>query len=83
MLEGSGDSEDAMRRVLGSDDARESIRSSLLSRKVLGRLVEIIEGVAMDTSPQAQARPDEVADEPSSSDEETPGAEVEQPWSNT
>ena len=79
MLEESGDSENAMRRVLGSDDARESIRSSLLSRKVLGRLVEIIEGVTMDTSPQAQAGPDEVADEPSSSDEETPGAESNNP----
>jgi len=33
-----------MRRAFSSDDARDSIRSSLLSRKVLQRLVEIIEG---------------------------------------
>ena len=76
MLEESGDSQDAMRRVLGSDDARESIRSSLLSRKVLGRLVEIIEGGAENTAPQGQAAPDGGADEPSSVEEET--AEEEQ-----
>ena len=40
----SGDSEDAMRAALSTDSARDSIRSSLLSRKVMERLVEIVQG---------------------------------------
>ena len=44
MVGESGDSEESMRRVLSSDNARESVRSSLLNRKVLGRLVQIVEG---------------------------------------
>ena len=71
MLEESGDSEESMRRVLGSDNARESIRSSLLSRKVLGRMVEIIEGAVEDPAPPEQTAPEEVTGEPSSVDEAT------------
>jgi trigger factor len=55
MVETSGNSSEAMRQMFSSEHAQESIRSSLLSRKVLGRLVEIIEGrgeaPASDTAP--------------------------------
>lgn len=35
----------AMRRVFNSEDTRESIRSSLLNRKVMQRLVELVQGL--------------------------------------
>ena len=44
MTSQSGDSQDTMRQALSSEGAQDSIRSSLLSRKVLARLVEIVEG---------------------------------------
>ena len=44
MIPSSGDGAESMRQALSSENARDSIRSSLLSRKVLGRLLEIIEG---------------------------------------
>ena len=71
MLGESGDSEESMRRVLGSENARESIRSSLFSRKVLGRLVEIIEGGVEETASLEQAASDKGTDERPSVDEET------------
>ena len=71
MLGESGDSEESMRRVLGSENARESIRSSLFSRKVLGRLVEIIEGGVEETASLEQAASDKGTDESPSVDEET------------
>ena len=75
MLEESGDSQESMRRILGSENARESIRSSLFSRKVLGRMVEIIEGGTDPTASLEQAAPEEETDEDSSVDEETAAAE--------
>ena len=63
MLEESGDSEESMRRVFSSENARESIRSSLFNRKVLGRLVEIIEGEVEETESLEPAAPDEETDE--------------------
>ena len=63
MLGESGESEEPMRRVLGSDNARESIRSSLLSRKVLHRLIEIVEGGSEATASLEEAEPDVEVDE--------------------
>ena len=59
------ESADNLRRVLNSEDSRESLRSSLLNRKVLARLVEIAleNGPAEDSDanePQAEV---EVAEE--------------------
>jgi trigger factor len=79
MLEESGDSEEPMRRVLDSENARESIRSSLLSRKVLGRMVEIIQGEAEQPASLQEAMPDMETDESSSVAEET--TETESPVS--
>ena len=69
MLGQSGEAQESMRQVLGSDNARESIRSSLLNRKVLRRLVEIIEGGGEETPSLEEAEP--VMDV----DEEASGAE--------
>ena len=50
-----------LRRVLSSEDSRESLRSSLLNRKVLARLVEI----ALENGPAADDSDDESqADDP-------------------
>ena len=57
MLGDSGEAQESMRQVLGSDNARESIRSSLLNRKVLRRLVEIIEGGGEETPSLEEAEP--------------------------
>ncbi len=48
MLQDAGDAQDQMRRILGSANAQESIRSNLLNRKVMGRLAEIIQGENVD-----------------------------------
>ena len=39
-----GESESAMKQALNTDNAKESIRSSLMNRKIMARLVEIVEG---------------------------------------
>ncbi len=44
MISDSGESQAAIRQALSSENALDSFRSSLLSRKVMQRLVEIIEG---------------------------------------
>ena len=66
MVGGSGDSQEAMRQAFSSDSARDSIRSSLLSRKVMQRLVEIIEGRRESTKPSGEADP--VESEPAQPD---------------
>ena len=78
MLEEAGDSKDQMRRILGSSNAQESIRSNLLNRKVMGRLAEIIQGEdadqASDDNPTAEAgmeSPVEPTEEPEESEEST------------
>jgi len=40
----SRESEDSIRQIFSTDSSRESLRSSLLNRKVMGRLVEILQG---------------------------------------
>lgn len=46
MLSESGEAQDAVRQTLNSDNMRDSIRLSLLHRKVLQRLVDIVLGSA-------------------------------------
>ncbi len=41
----SEESQDAMRRVFNSENSLGSLRNSLMSRKVMGRLVEIVQGL--------------------------------------
>ena len=73
------ESADNLRRVLNSEDSRESLRSSLLNRKVLARLVEIAleNGPAEDSDanePQAEV---EVAEESEGAVEEEAPADPE------
>jgi FKBP-type peptidyl-prolyl cis-trans isomerase (trigger factor) len=76
MLGESGEAQESMRRVLGSDNAQESIRSSLLSRKVLRRLIEIVEGGSEETVSIEEAQPEIELDE------EATGTESEVPEGN-
>ncbi len=76
MLGESGEAQESMRRVLGSDNAQESIRSSLLSRKVLRRLIEIVEGGSEETVSIEEAQPEMELDE------EATGTESEVPEGN-
>ena len=65
-----GESEDAMRQALDTENAKESIRSSLLSRKIMSRLVELVQG-------DAPSKPDikSEADSGNDSDDESSPAE--------
>ena len=78
MLEEAGDSKDQMRRILGSSNAQESIRSNLLNRKVMGRLAEIIQGQDADEGSEDSPTTEEemesavkATDEPNESEEST------------
>ena len=62
---------EGLRRMLSTDDSRESIRTSLLNRKVMARLVEIIQGNA----PQGNQDTDDSDEEASVS--EAPSSEEE------
>ena len=44
MVSTSGESEDAMRRALSSQNALDNLHSSLINRKVMERLLEIVQG---------------------------------------
>jgi len=55
LASGSGESEATMRRTLSSESARDSIRSSILTRQVMQRLVEIVEGSKGDASASGAA----------------------------
>ena len=51
---------EGLRRMLGTDESRDSIRTSLLNRKVMGRLVEIVSREDEETaegSDEAEAEP--------------------------
>ena len=76
MLEDAGDSQEHMRRILSSENARESIRSSLFSRKVLGRLVEIIE---RDAEAPELEEPEPVDNGAPSAEQETASVELPAP----
>jgi FKBP-type peptidyl-prolyl cis-trans isomerase (trigger factor) len=41
-----GESEAAMKQALNTENAKESIRSSLMNRKIMARLVELVQGEA-------------------------------------
>ena len=74
MISDSGESQDAMRQALDSDSAKDSFRSSLLSRKVMQRLVEIIEG--RNDSSEPSGAPDPVEDKAAAEADEEPEPEA-------
>ena len=45
MVSAAGESEDAMRRALSSQSALDNLHSSLINRKVMERLLEIVQGI--------------------------------------
>jgi trigger factor len=74
MVAASGDSGESMRGILSSDNVQDSIRSSLLSRKVMARLVEIVEGRLEATGPTGDAEEQPGEDDGSSGPEEAADA---------
>ena len=65
-----GESEAAMTQALNTENAKESIRSSLMNRKIMARLVELVQG-------EASAAPDaeETAEQEIEPEEEASPAE--------
>jgi trigger factor len=63
----AGDSEETMRNTLSSESAHESIRSSLVNRQVMARLLEIT-GAAASGSAGQPANEDDAADSPEETD---------------
>ena len=64
-----GESETAMKQALSTDNAKESIRSTLMNRKIMARLVEIVQGEGSSSLATAEATPEATPEEPT---EETP-----------
>ena len=64
---------EGLRRMLNNEDSRESIRASLLNRKVMARLVEIVKG---DDPPDAAEGEDSVSGEPEGAPTDEPVAET-------
>ena len=75
MMENSSEeSASSLRRMLSSEDSRESIRSSLMNRKVLSKLVEIASGedgseVAGEDTPDETSAQESAADPDGATDE--------------
>jgi len=57
MASSSAESEESIRRVFSTDSSRESLRSSLLNRKVMSRLVEILLGEEGPVDSEASTEP--------------------------
>jgi trigger factor len=55
ILSTAGDARESVQRTLSTENAQDSIRTSLLNRKVMGRLVEIVQGHSGQGEPQAGA----------------------------
>ena len=78
-----GESEASMKQALNTESAKESIRSSLINRRILARLVEIVQGEA-PASPAAEESPgpegstdsSELNQESVPEEESTPAEEV-------
>lgn len=72
LMENSAEESSAsLRQMLNSDESRESIRSSLLNRKVMGRLVEIAKGDAEEEADDNEGD----TETPTETPEEEPAAE--------
>ncbi len=80
LIGAAGDSDAAMRQALNTGNARDSIRTSLLNRKVMERLAEIVQGKLETEEPVAESESEEAdhAENPETG-EEQPIAETEGP----
>ena len=68
------ESEAAMKQALNTENAKESIRSSLMNRKIMARLVELVQGQAL-ANPAAEAMTDSEAEPGNEPEEESSPAE--------
>ena len=80
MVSSAGDSEEAMRRALSSESAKENIQSSLTDRRVMQRLVQIFQGDEGESESESQEGPE--SEQPAAPDPDVPVADVE-PLDNT
>ena len=75
-----GESEASMKQALNTEGAKESIRSSLINRKIMARLVEIVQGEA-SASPapedSLEGSPEESGQEPGENPGENPDQDQE------
>ena len=71
-----GESEASMKQALNTEGAKESIRSSLINRKIMARLVEIVQGEA-SASPAPEESPEESGQEPGENPGENPDQDQE------
>ena len=69
LVSSAGDSEEAMRRSLSSESAKENIQSSLTDRKVIQRLVQIFQGEEGESEGGAGERPE--SEQPAASEPDT------------
>ena len=79
-----GESEASMKQALNTEGAKESIRSSLINRKIMARLVEIVQGEASaspapEDSPEGspEESPEESGQEPDEKPGDTPDQDQE------
>ncbi len=79
MVSSAGDSEESMRQTLSTDNAKDSIRSSIFNRQVMRRLVEIVQGTAEESEVAESAGPDTDDAVASELQEETAGSEPSDP----
>ena len=78
LVSSAGDSEEAMRRTLSSESAKENIQSSLTDRKVMQRLLQIFQGEEGESEGGSGERPESEQPAASEPDPESPdqGASV-------
>ena len=72
LVSSAGDSEEAMRRALSSESAKENIQSSLTDRKVIQRLVQIFQGEEGESEGGSGERPESEQPAASEPDLESP-----------
>ena len=68
---------EGLRRMLSTEDSRESIRSSLLNRKVMARLVEIVKGDGTGNAEEAEDPEDSATEDPAAEVQAEAGGEAE------
>ena len=69
-----GESEESMKQALSTDNAKETIRNSLMNRKIMARLVEIVQGAAPASPTLDEPEESEESSEP---DQETAPGEAD------
>ena len=69
-----GESEESMKQALSTDNAKETIRNSLMNRKIMARLVEIVQGAAPASPTLDEPEESEESSEP---DQETAPEEAD------